>query len=189
MAIPRVVFTARICYPNLITAKPFDQNDPNSKVGFSLEGVIEPNTDLTLLKAACDQAMLAKIGKTLPAKLPIRKGDSFNEDRAANGKEPRPELVGKLFFRAKSTNKILVVDQNNQPIMEEGIIYSGCYCLVNVTPFYYAFDKKSGLSLYLNGVRFLKDGEPLGGGVASAEDLFGTAELGGSSAGSNYDLI
>lgn len=138
--------------------------------------IIIPKSDkktITLIKKAVEEAKVegkSKYGGKIPnnLKLPLRDGDVDREDDEA--------YAGCYFVNANSTNKPGLVDENVQTIMEKGEFYSGCYGLASVNFYPYNAGGSKGVACGLNNLQKLKDGEPLGANVASAEEDFGEAE-------------
>ncbi len=64
-----------------------------------------------------------------------------------------------------------VVDENLQPIMDAGKIYSGCYCNVDVNPYPYDNSGNKGVGWGLSNIMFVEDGDRLDG-QQSAQDAF-----------------
>jgi hypothetical protein len=94
---------------------------------------------------------------------PIKDGDD---------KDPSDPAYGHWIIRAKSAKRPLVVDASRSPIESKEAIYGGCFGRINVTPASYAIPTGWGVTLYLNAVQKVKDGERFGGGGVSAEEVF-----------------
>lgn len=99
-------------------------------------------------------------------KLPLRDGDEEREDSA---------YADSLFINANcsATNPPFIVDRDKRPISTVSAVYSGCYVLANVT--FYPFDSNGnkGVACGLNGVVFMRDGEPLSSRISVDEALEG----------------
>lgn len=145
-------------------------DDSDEKYSMS---VIIPKSDkktLTAIKNAVEAAK--ELGKTkkwggrIPAnlKLPLRDGDVERSDDEA--------YANSYFFNCSSSRKPQVVDNHCAEILDENVVYSGCYGRVAVN--FYPFDASGskGIAAGLNNVQKLKDGDPLSG-VSSAADDFG----------------
>lgn len=94
---------------------------------------------------------------------PIKDGDD---------KDPSDPAYGHWIIRAKSAKRPLVVDASRSVIESKDELYGGCYGRINVTPASYAIPTSWGVTLYLNAVQKVKDGERFGGGGVSAEEAF-----------------
>jgi hypothetical protein len=82
-----------------------------------------------------------------------------------------PECAGCYYINAKNTLQPGIVDVNRQAILAESEVYSGCYGRVSCTLFPFNNVQK-GISVSLNNVQKLEDGEPLSAVQPSAEDDF-----------------
>lgn len=94
---------------------------------------------------------------------PIKDGDE---------KDPSDPAYGHWIIRAKSAKRPVVVDASRSPIESKEAIYGGCFGRINITPASYAIPTGWGVTLYLNAVQKVKDGERFGGGGVSAEEVF-----------------
>jgi len=96
---------------------------------------------------------------------------------------------GRYFISPKTATEIPVVGPNPKIGMDPAKIYGGAIIKVNVTPKGYIMDKdllvqkpdgtkviekikQYGVTLYLNGVQFIRDSDRFGGGEASGESMF-----------------
>lgn len=94
---------------------------------------------------------------------PIKDGDD---------KDPSDPAYGHWIVRAKSAKRPVVVDGARSPIESKDALYGGCFGRINITPASYAIPTGWGVTLYLNAVQKVKDGERFGGGGVSAEEVF-----------------
>lgn len=94
---------------------------------------------------------------------PIKDGDD---------KDPSDPAYGHWIIRAKSAKRPVVVDASRSPIESKEAIYGGCFGRINITPASYAIPTGWGVTLYLNAVQKVKDGDRFGGGGVSAEEVF-----------------
>lgn len=132
--------------------------------------IMIPKTDTATvdkIKAAVDAACAdfkSKNNGKLPKnyKLPLRDGDEEREDDE--------NYAGHYFVNASSLKQPLILDKDKEEILDKDEFYSGCYGRAVIN--FYAFDKagNKGVAAGLNSVMKLKDGEPLGGNAASADD-------------------
>lgn len=116
------------------------------------------------------QQGLEKLGGKLPAnlKMPLRDGD-FEKPLQA-------EYKGMFFLNCNSKNPPLVVDLQRQDILDQSEVYSGCYVKASIV--FYAFNTSGnrGIGVGLNGIQKVADGENLGGGRETADEMFGDDE-------------
>ena len=132
--------------------------------------IMIPKTDTATvdkIKAAVDAACAdfkSKNNGKLPKnyKLPLRDGDEEREDDE--------NYAGHYFVNASSLKQPLILDKDKDEILDKDEFYSGCYGRAVIN--FYAFDKagNKGVAAGLNSLMKLKDGEPLGGSAASADD-------------------
>lgn len=107
---------------------------------------------------------------------PLKDGDELADEH--------PEYAGCYILRSSSKNRPLVMGRRKEQLTEEdGVIYSGCYCNVSLAAAGFDAQAKKGVTIYLNGVQFVQDGERLAGFDASSDfdDLDGD--------GNGYDDI
>ena len=125
-------------------------------------------TTLDKIKEAVDAACAdfkSKNNGKLPKnfKLPLRDGDEEREDDDA--------YVGHFFVNASSLKQPLVLDADKEEILDKDDFYSGCYGRAVINFYFYDKAGNKGVAVGLSAVMKLKDGEPLGGAAASAEDF------------------
>lgn len=154
---------SRLAYPVLFEQK---YNDLKQKSEWAVTMLFDKKTaDLSKLKAAIVQAAKLEFGpdvdlKTLDLKRIV---DGDTKDRS----EYAGQWVVKAATRLKAPG---VVDAQLNKILDPSEIYSGVYAHVNVTVKAYAMPNK-GVTLYLNHVQKVKDGEQIAGGP-KAQDVF-----------------
>lgn len=119
---------------------------------------------------AAKQEGKSKWGGKIPnkLKLPLRDGDEE--------KENDENYAGHFFVNASSTNQPGIVDRNRKPILDQSLVYSGCFALAAIN--FYAFDKagNKGIACGLNHILKTKDGEPLAGGI-TADEAFADVQI------------
>lgn len=96
---------------------------------------------------------------------PLRSGDEIIEE-----KPDRTEYDGKLFIKAKSKSQPVLFDQYGEEAIDYNLAYSGSYCRGVIVLRPYNNAGKRGFSVFLNSVKFMKDGERLGASSASHDD-------------------
>lgn len=119
-----------------------------------------------------------KAGGPWPAKLhnPLKDGDEMTDTN--------PEYAGCYVLKSSSKNRPVVRNRRNVPLAEEdGVIYSGCYCNASLTAAGFDAQANKGVTVYLNGVQFVADGERLSGFDASND----FEDLGDDEGGESYD--
>lgn len=153
--------TFRASYPQLFEAKAMDEK---SEAKYSIQMIFSKNADLSGLKALVSEAVKAKWADKPPKKLqlPFRDGDEEKEEEV---------YTNSIFMNAASKFKPGVVDQDVQPILNQSEFYPGCYARASVTAYAWEYMGKAGVSLGLQNVQKVKEGDRLDGAV-SAESEF-----------------
>ena len=169
----------RFSYVNLMTPRV----DPNSGKSKYSTTILLPKSDIAT-KQAIDMAIQNAIQEgakgawkgVIPPQVssPIHDGDGVKQDGTPYG----PECKGHWVFTASTSAdpqfaKPEIIDAQGQPILSATEIYSGMYGRVSVVFAPYLFAGKKGIGCYLNNVKKLEDGEPLGATKASASEDFG----------------
>lgn len=155
--------------------------NPNQEKKYSCT-ILLPKSD-AVQKQAIDAAIEAairvgreKYGSRVPMqpKTIVHDGDGLSP----TGKEYGPEAKGHWVFTAslpESRGPVEVVDLGRNPIMNQSEIYSGMFVNVLVNFYFYA-NESMGIGAGLGPVQKVADGEPLGGKLPSAGDVFGASE-------------
>jgi hypothetical protein len=157
------------------------QGGQADSAAYSIEMLFsKKTTDLKPMQLALHRAAVAKWGpdkNEWPEGLarPISDGDKPKLNKKTRKKEVKPEHKGNWVVRANlkaQYGKVVVTDADNNPIENEGDFYPGCYARAALTAKAYEFGDKFGVRFELDGVQFVRDGEPLGS-KRSADDMFG----------------
>ena len=161
----------RLSYVNLLTPRAQEEGkEPKYSVC-----ILIPKSDtktVNAIKAAIEvakEAGKALWGGKLPPglKMPLRDGDTERDG---------PEYAGHWFINASSKRKPQIVDNNVQPILDAGEVYSGMYARVSINFYAYNQAGNRGVAAGLNNVQKVADGAPLGSAAARAEDEFSAVE-------------
>lgn len=142
--------------------------DPEKDGKYEVTLYIPKTEDISALRAnlerVCKEAFGAKFQSLEKLKHPpIKDGDN---------KDASDPAYGHWIIRAKSSKRPGVVDASRARIESKEAIYGGCYGRVNITPGSYSGPTGFGVTLYLNAVQKVKDGDRFGGGQVSPEDVF-----------------
>lgn len=166
--------TFRVSYPNVFKPK---LNKLNNKMEFSVEALFPKGTDFTKVKAAIAEAAETAWGTDRtkwpsPLKLPLKLQDT-KKKKKEDGTEylPPPYEAGCFFASFKSEQQPGVVDQQVQPIREQTAFYAGVWANASVSARAYSQGNNHGVSLWLNNLQKVKDGEPLGGRSRPEDDF------------------
>ncbi len=151
----------RLSYPNLFTPK--EGKKPGDRPKFELNMLFPKTADLSLLKAAAEAAVKEKYGDKKPMlRNPFRDGDEA----------PYDGYAGHIYVRAWAYDRPGLVDQSVQPIVEQSVLYAGCYCRAAIRAFVYENPENKGISFWLMHVQKLRDGAPFGANNGKPEDMF-----------------
>jgi hypothetical protein len=105
-----------------------------------------------------------------PEIFPIKDGDEYISKKTG---KVRSECIDHWVIGSHSLSQPGIIGPDREDIIDKSEVYSGCYCRFSIT--LVAFDKKmnKGISVYLNNVQKLKDGDHLGGRVPAKDDFSG----------------
>lgn len=162
-----VLKNVRLSYEHIFKADSIGDSDPK----YSASWIIPKNDpQVKTIKEALCKALdeefpgKRKPGAPWPSSMhnPLSDGDEMADEH--------PEYAGCYVLKSSSKNRPKVFDRRKLPITaEDELIYSGCYCNASLAAA--GFEAKSnsgaalnkGVTVYLNGVQFVKDGERLAG--------------------------
>lgn len=140
---------------------------PDAKAVYSIVVAIPKSEKefLAKLDEEITAAATAKWGKVPPRlKTTLRDGDE----------EGREEFEGCMIFNCKSDSRPGVVDADLQPVLDPELLYSGAYYRVSVNPFAWEHPASGkGVSIGLNNVMWIRDGEAFSGRKAAKDDFSG----------------
>lgn len=93
---------------------------------------------------------------------PIQDGNDHKND----------EYKGMLYFKATSKSKPALWEDNGDPMLDPADMYSGAFVQFSITGQAWRNKKgKAGISLYLNAIKFIEDGDELSGASASHDEF------------------
>lgn len=171
MATKVITGVVRLSYANLLEPRVPANGEGDPKYSVCL---LVPKTDtktIAAIKAAQQEALengkSSKFGGSIPKKFK----DTFRDGDEEQDLEKNPEFEGCMFLNVSSKTKPGIVDENVQPVMDPGQVYSGVHARVSINAFPFNYQGTKGVSFGLNNVQVLGYGDPLAGG-ASAEDDF-----------------
>ncbi len=158
--------TGRVSFPYVFEkAKAMDAGKEGK---YEVTLYIPKSEDISKLRANIEKVAKEAFGTKFQSldKLkhpPIKDGDD---------KDPSDPAYGHWIIRAKSSKRPVVVDGSRTPIESKEEVYGGCFGRINVTPASYSIPTGWGVTLYLNAVQKVKEGERFGGASVSAEEVF-----------------
>lgn len=161
----------RVSYPNVFKPR---LNTLSNKEEYSVKALFQKDADLKQLKDAVEAAIISKFGpdkkKWPKLRLPFKdQGECFvkGTDVLLSGHE-----AGAIYINLKnSKKKPVVVDQRNLPIVDESLFYSGCWARAMVNVYCYGHTVNNGVSISLEGIQKVSEGEPLSG-APRPEEMF-----------------
>ena len=109
-----------------------------------------------------------------------------------DGDVDRPEdknFAGKVYFNAKSTREVQVVDAKLQPVFERKECYSGCFFRASMNVAAYDYEGTKGVTCYLNAVQVVAKGPHLDSTVDATKEFEEFAEVGAPAASAVSDLF
>ena len=171
----------RVSHPHVFKAYAFKEGD---KPAYSIEMLFDKKT--TKLDEFKKRLTTAAIGKWGEDKsqwpelvFPMRDGDKPKRNTKTKVMEIKKEHAGMWVVKASSSGEFSrphVASQNPEvPLQTEAELYPGCYARAYLTAHAYEFADKTGVKFLLDGVQFLRDGEPFGN-KKSATDMFGSVD-------------
>jgi hypothetical protein len=121
------------------------------------------------------KSQITELMKELKTKLPADKVCLRDGDETG-----RPEMAGCYSLKASTKKRPIVVNRDKTPITEDdNVVYAGCYvnAIVSLWAQNNGFGKR--VNCQLDGVQFVRDGEPFGDAGISADafDAFGEEEF------------
>lgn len=148
---------------------------------YSCTMLFDKGDNIDVLKKAVHGAAVEKFGKDKKKwpdiKRPWRDGDK---------KSDIDGYAGTIYVSAKNMNRPVLVDRDKTKMSDASKLYAGCYAQAVVV----AKAVKSGsqwfITLYLQAVRFVKDGESFAGASVDIDDAFEDLEDEENDS-SNYD--
>ena len=147
----------RASYPHLFKAQVQNEGKDNEKKDFSVVLLFPKDSpELAKMKEHASNAAKNKWGDKIPKSMrsPFRDGDERHEEKGNC-----PEYQGMVYVTFRSSEKPPVVSAAKKE-MTDGV-YAGSYGRAAYNAAAYDRDGNRGVSFYLNGYQFAKDGERL----------------------------
>lgn len=163
----------RLSYAHVWEAK---ASAENAEPKYSVSLIIPKKDKKTIekieaaIKEALEEGKSKKFGGSIPKKrkIPLRDGDEEREDDA---------YAGSMFINCNSKERPLIIDSDKEEILDKNEVYSGCYAKVSLSFYPYDFNGTKGIGCGLRAIMKTRDGEPLGGSRASADEFDDEDEL------------
>jgi hypothetical protein len=164
--------------------------DPKYKLVLCWDKAAVKSEEMKQLKAACVAAAEAKFGadardkiKKGKIKMPWRPGTDYEENGFPFDED------GAVFAAFSSKDAPGVVDKRAKPLTKQSEFYSGCFCRVTYGVWAYDTDGNKGVTLFLNNVQKVKDGERLSGRPDAEDDFEAVEGEDGADDGDDLDDI
>lgn len=173
MSETQIVVKGRLSYAYLAEPR---KGDDGTEGKYSTAVIIDKSDKKSLEKLAnaikavkenpVQRAKLVNAKGEIPKglKTPLHDGDETD----------KPECEGAYYFNTSSNNPVPIYASDRHLMTTEEArteIYSGCYAQVMINLAGYNYNGSKGITAYLQGVMKWKDGERLGGGMATANDF------------------
>lgn len=153
--------------------RPSAPQGSNQEPKYSIRAMFPPTTDLKALKAAAQQAAAEKWGDKIPKSLrsPFRRNDELENPVPGIGDD---WIV--MTFSAKQDRRPGLVGPKLEDIIDDSLIYSGCWMRAEVRPYAYDNQGNRGVSFGLQNAQKLRDDDPLGSARIPANKVFEPVE-------------
>lgn len=158
----------RVSYPHVFKPQGM-QGKKDAAKKYSITMLFPKNADLSGIKNAMKQAKIQKFGadpKNWPKGLesPVTDGDSpKNADKEG--------YAGHWAIKASSSEdqKPTVVDQNVEPILNQGDFYPGCFARASILAYIWDNEFGKGVGFILDHVQKMREGKSFAGKPTAAE--------------------
>jgi hypothetical protein len=133
---------------------------------FTLSILLPPDSDLTAMKKAAQDAINAKwpVGSTSRPKNPKSPFLDAGEKAGA-------AFDGWTLIRVSTTRRPGVIEADGKPAAQEDV-YSGRWARLSLNAAAFEVDGNKGVSFFLNNVQMLRHDDPIGGGAPKATSDF-----------------
>jgi len=162
--------SARLSFPSLFNMASFGGESTGKYEATFILDKKEHAKAISEIEAAIAKLQKDELkGKVASDKLCLKDGDEMD----------RPEYRGKMTIKASTKKRPLVINRDKTPLTDDdNVVYAGCY--VNGIITLWAQNNQYGkrINAQLDGVQFVRDGEPFGDGGTSVDefDAFGDSE-------------
>lgn len=151
----------RLSFPSLFQMATFNGESTGKYESTFILDKVEHADAIKELTANINELMKTELKSKLGAdRICLKDGDE----------QDRPEFENKMTIKASTKKRPLVIDRSKSPITEDDdIIYAGCY--VNAIISLWAQNNGYGkrINAQLDGVQFVKDGEPFADNATSVD--------------------
>lgn len=141
----------RVSFPDVFTAKAFGGGEPK----FQVVMLFPKEQDLTPIKDLI-RGVVAAAWPNKDSRPPLEIPSFKVSDKEYDGYEDH------VAIRVSSQYPPGVVDVNRTDIINQADFYAGCYARAQINAYSWKFGNKEGVSLGLQNVQKLRDGDPFG---------------------------
>lgn len=155
----------------------------SGREGYRSNWLFDPNTAegkqcIALCKKAIEEVKKDKWKekaasiKFKPDRVCFREGETFTSEDTG---EVYEGYEGMYALVTNNQTPPTIVNRDRTPLKkDDGVIYSGCYCVVVVRFYAVTGQEKGGNGIFctLEGVQFLRNGEAFGAAALNAEEAF-----------------
>lgn len=158
----------RVAFANVFAPRNTNLDNPDApRLRYGVTMIFEPKENLVELQKIANTKVKADFGENFSLKS-VR--HPFRKQAEKHGIYEGFNETG-LFVNCTTKNRPQIITQDGTGIFDEEGFYSGCYARASLTVFTYD-QKGKGVGFGLKSLLKTRDGEPLGGGRASAEQEF-----------------
>ena len=166
-----VLGTHRVTYVHIKEPSAFEDEDPKYNITFLIP---YDHPDVQRIEDTMMAIYKSEKESTFGG-LPFNSPKIWNPLRdgldVLDEKPDRVEYEGCMFIKATSKSQPVVFDADGSELYDLDDLYSGCYARAVLAVRAFNSKKgKRGFSVYINSIKFIKDGERLGGFSASHDD-------------------
>lgn len=167
----------RVSFPHLHTPTKFKKEDGDSTAKYSMTMVFDKKAQESkaykeLIKA-CKSALKEKFGDKAEAIWKKTRSPVFRPHEDMGEKSQKDFDDDVMWARAKSKNQPELIDRKGgETIYAAADFYPGCYAIATVNPYAYDYNGTKGVSLWINSVVKMDDGERIGTVQESAKTEF-----------------
>lgn len=149
----------RVSFPHVMNPAKNMQNN----MRYSLVMLFPKSTNLSTIIKLAEEAAKEKWGDKLPKGLrsPFRNGD----EKEYEG------YKGMIFCSAQSVQRPGLINEAKETIIAPEEFYAGCYAIAAITAYAYDVTGNRGVSLGLQNVMKIRDGEPFSGRSTPQDDF------------------
>lgn len=162
-------------YPNLFKPR---MNNLSKKMEYGLEAIFPKGETLAALKKVIEEVLTEQWGPEVKRPKGLKNTIIKLQDEKAKFDEkaqkevlPSPYQKGALYLRLKSNDKPGVVNQAVEPVLDPSEFYAGCKARASISVYCYDQSGSKGVTIGLNNVQKVGEGEPLSGRPKPEDDF------------------